>query len=79
LITILAFSFSTPFGCSAGSVFVCVRGGCGTELRDSIADAQPVTSTRDANVFEHLVIELSEQVHLDVVGLKRIGILGEAS
>jgi hypothetical protein len=37
-----------------------------------------MTSTRHANIFERLIIELSEQIHLDVVGLKGVGILSEA-
>src|SRR6516164_4814201 len=33
--------------------------------------------TRHANVFQHLIIDLGEQVSVNVVGLEGVGILGE--
>jgi hypothetical protein len=44
-----------------------------------IANAQAMTSGRDANVLQHLVVDLREQVHIDFISLKRFGILAEAN
>src|SRR5271169_982000 len=36
-----------------------------------------MTCARHANVFQHLIIDLGEQVSVDVVGFEGVGILGE--
>jgi hypothetical protein len=37
-----------------------------------------MASGRDADVLQHLVIDLPEQLHIDFIGLEGIGILAEA-
>jgi hypothetical protein len=53
--------------------------GCRHQLGDRIAYAQPVAGTGHADVLQHLVIDAVQQVHLDVVCLKGVGILAEAN
>ena len=36
-----------------------------------------MAGTRRANVFQHLIIDLGEQVSVNVVGFEGVGILGE--
>jgi hypothetical protein len=38
-----------------------------------------MTGARDADVLKHLVIDLLEQIHVDVVGLEGIGILAKTN
>ena len=47
------------------------------KLSNRIPDTQAMTGARYANVLQHLIVELPEQINLDIVSLKRIGILGE--
>jgi hypothetical protein len=37
-----------------------------------------MAGARDTDVLQHLVIDLLEQIHLDVIGLEGIGILAKA-
>ena len=50
---------------------------CGGQFGDGIAQAQPMACARHANVFQHLIIDLGEQVSVNVVGFEGVGILGE--
>jgi hypothetical protein len=50
-----------------------------THFGDGIANAQPMASDGDADVLEHLVIDLPEQVHADFVGFEGIAVLAKAN
>ena len=52
--------------------------GCGHQLGDRIAYAQPVAGARYADVLQRLVIDIPEQVHLDIGCLEGVGVLPEA-
>jgi hypothetical protein len=52
---------------------------CGGQFGDGIAQAQPMACARHANVFQHLIIDLDEQVSVNVVGFEGVGILGETN
>ena len=47
----------------------------GVELCDRVADAQPMTGARYSNIFQHLIVELPDQIELYVVRLEGVGIL----
>jgi len=50
---------------------------CGGQFGDGIAQAQPMARARHANVFQHLIIDLGEQISVNVVGFEGVGRLGE--
>jgi len=52
--------------------------GRGRQFGDRILNTQPMAADRDADVLQHLVIDLAEQVHTDFIGLEGIGILANA-
>jgi hypothetical protein len=65
--------------CSDGAVRILFDIGCGRQLSDRIAKAQPVAGTRHTDVPKHRVIDVLEQVHFDVVCLEGVGISAEAN
>jgi hypothetical protein len=48
------------------------------EIADSLEDADPVAGGFDADIFQRLLIDISEQLPVDVVGFESIGVLSEA-
>ena len=48
-----------------------------TQLCDCVANAQAVACARYANIFQHLVVNLTEQIDVEIVSHESIGILGE--
>jgi hypothetical protein len=46
------------------------------QLCDRVADGQSMPRAGDANVFQSLIINLSQEIHVDVVTLESLSILG---
>src|SRR5215472_1782432 len=49
-----------------------------TQLCDCVPNAQSMACARYANILQQLIVNLSEQINIDVVGLEGVGILAKA-
>ena len=49
-----------------------------TQLCDCVPNAQSMACARYTNILQQLIVNLSEQINVDVVGLEGVGILAKA-
>jgi hypothetical protein len=50
-----------------------------TQLRDCIANAQAMACARYTDILQQLVVNLTKQINVKIVGLEGIDVLGEAN
>ena len=49
-----------------------------TQLCDCVTNAQAMACARHADILQQLVVNLTKQINVKIVGLEGIGVLGEA-
>jgi hypothetical protein len=61
-----------------GGAYIHLSGVRGGQFGDGVSDAQSMTSARDTDILQRLVIDVLEQIHVDVVDLEGIAVLAKA-